>query len=103
MKITEAIKIGGIKYTVIETDRLYSGNNCTAEIDYRKSVIEISSNLSEQRKCRDFLHEIIHGIYDHLGYTEHDEKIIDELAGALYQIIIDNPEIFNSDTNNEKI
>ena len=32
MKITEAKKIGSIKYTVIETDRLYSGNNCTAEI-----------------------------------------------------------------------
>ena len=100
MKITKAIKIGGIIYDVVETDRLHSGNNYTAEINYRKSVIEISSNLSKQRKHRDFLHEIIHGIYDNLGYTEHDEKVIDELAGALYQVIIDNPEVFNS---NEKI
>ena len=42
----------------------------------------------------DFLHEMLHGIYDFLGYTEHDEKHIDELANALHMIIKDNQGIF---------
>lgn len=42
----------------------------------------------------DFLHEMLHGIFDHLGYVNHDEKKIDELANALYMVIQDNPEVF---------
>ncbi len=44
----------------------------------------------------DFLHEMIHAIYDFLGYSEHDEKKIDELANALHMVIKDNPEMFES-------
>ena len=42
----------------------------------------------------DLLHEMMHGIFDFLGYKDHDEKQIDELANALHMIILDNPEIF---------
>ena len=42
----------------------------------------------------DFIHEMLHGIYSFLGYCEHDEKKIDELASALYMVIKDNPEMF---------
>lgn len=44
----------------------------------------------------DFLHELVHGIFDHLGYTDHDEKKIDELANVLHMVIVDNPEIFET-------
>lgn len=42
----------------------------------------------------DFLHEMIHGMLDHLGYTEHDEKKVDELANVLHMVILDNPAVF---------
>lgn len=42
----------------------------------------------------DFLHEMIYSMLDHLGYTEHDEKKVDELANVLHMVILDNPAVF---------
>lgn len=42
----------------------------------------------------DFLHEVVHGILDHLGYKDHNEKKVDEMAQSLYMVIQDNPQIF---------
>lgn len=42
----------------------------------------------------DFVHEMVHGIFSHLGYCEHDEKKIEELAEALYAVFVDNPDMF---------
>lgn len=94
MNIVENVKIGGKVYTVEKTDKLDFGRvNCTAEIDYNELVIRVCPNAPRKMES-DFLHEIIHGIFDHLGYTQHDEKHIDELAQSLYMVIVDNPEMF---------
>ena len=45
----------------------------------------------------DFIHELIHGILDHLGYKDHDERVVDSIAQALYMVIQDNPEMFRPD------
>ena len=42
----------------------------------------------------DFVHEMVHGILDHLGYSDHDEKKVDEMAKALYMVFEDNPNMF---------
>jgi len=42
---------------------------------------------------------MFHGIFEHLGYNEHDEKLIDGLANALYMIIEDNPKMFEKEGN----
>jgi hypothetical protein len=99
MTIPDKVKIGGITYTVENNaEFMHIGTaGYTAEIRYSDAVIRIT-NQNEQVQQRDFLHEIIHGIYHDLGYDNHDEKKIDELAGALYQLIVDNPEIFRPRT-----
>ena len=96
MKIPDKLKIGGKTYKVEITDKLDSGNiGCTGEICYRDLIIRICPTAPERMEA-DFIHEMLHGVFDHLGYTEHDEKKIDELANALYIIIQDNPEIFKN-------
>jgi len=45
------------------------------------------------------LHEIIHTIYYNLGYDEIAEKKVSELEGAIYALIIDNPEMFERETD----
>ena len=70
--------------------------NCTAEIDYRELEIRIYPS-AQQKMETDFLHEITHAIFDHLGYKDHDEKQVDELANALYALIQDNPEMFKKE------
>ena len=94
LNIPKKIKIGGKTYSVEQTDKFRMGAaNVSAEVDYMNLVIRIGP-YAEQKKEADFLHEVIHTIYDFLGYNNHDEKHIDELAQALYMVIQDNPKIF---------
>lgn len=95
MKIPENLKIGGKTYVVELTDSLYLGSgNVSAEILYSDLIIHINPNQAQAKIEADFLHEMLHVIMDHLGYKEHDEKRIDELAQALHMVIIDNPDVF---------
>ena len=94
MKIPEKIKIGGKVYTVEITNKMDLGiNNVSAEIIYSDLVIRVSPQAQGKMEA-DFLHEVTHGILEHLGYKDHDEKRVDELAQALYMVIQDNPEMF---------
>lgn len=96
MNIPKQIKIGGKIYQVEITDNLFTGSvNHSAEILYDDLIIRIVPHARGRMEA-DFLHEMFHGIYSHLGYCDHDEKKIDELANALYMMIQDNPEIFES-------
>ena len=97
MKIPKKIKIGGKTYKVEITSKMDLGIvNVSAEILYQDLIIRVSKQ-AEQKMQADFLHEVVHGILDHLGYKEHDEKKVDELAQSLYMVIQDNPQLFNTD------
>lgn len=94
MNIPQTIKIGGKVYRVEITENLTLGKaNVSAEIDYTELVIRIHPNARGKMEG-DFLHELVHAIFDHLGYRRHSEKKVDELANALYMVIKDNPKVF---------
>jgi hypothetical protein len=100
MKIPKQIKIGGKIYKVEETDRLILGSaNYSGEIDYMNLVIRVVP-FAKGKMQSDQINEEVNGIYDHLGYTDHDEKKVDELVNALYMLIQDNPGIFDKDGEN---
>ena len=80
-------------YAVEETPHVSLGENYNGEVSYREFKINIRPMAREVME-RTFLHEVFHTIYDNLGYSLHDEKVIDELAGALYAVVIDNPGLF---------
>ena len=74
MKIPKTLKIGGKIYTVEITNKLDLGNvNCSAEIAYNDLVIRVCPAAKAKMEA-DFVHEMVHGILSHLGYSEHDEK-----------------------------
>ena len=94
MNIPKKVKIGGKTYKVEITTNLDLGNsNVSAEIDYNELVIRVKPQAQQKMEC-DFIHELIHAIFDHLGYSEQDEKKVDELASALYMVIQDNSKMF---------
>lgn len=94
MTIPEKLKIGAKVYDVEITNKLDLGNvNYSGEISYTDLVIRICPNAQAKMEA-DFLHEMVHGMLDHLGYTEHDEKKVDELANVLHMVILDNPTVF---------
>lgn len=101
MNIPKKLKIGGITYTVEQTKNLTLGNaNYSGEIDYIECVIRIVPSNPQKMKA-DFVHEMVHGILDHLGYSNHDEKKVDEMAKALYMIFEGNSEMFGEVAENE--
>lgn len=96
MTIPEKLKIGAKVYGVEITNKLDLGNvNYSGEISYTDLIIRICPNAQAKMEA-DFLHEMFHGMLDHLGYTEHDEKKVDELANVLHMVILDNPAVFAS-------
>lgn len=95
MNIPKTVKVGGKVYSVEITDKMDLGSaNVSAEILYNDLVIRVSPQAQGKMEA-DFIHELVHAILDHLGYKEHDEKRVDEMAQALYMVIVDNPDIFS--------
>ena len=97
MNIPDKLKVGGKIYTVEKTDKLDFGYNYLGETVYCDLVIRIRPNQAKAMQEVTFLHEMLHTIFDHLGYKNHNEKKIDELANVLHMIIVDNPGIFEKD------
>lgn len=102
MRIPKTLKVGGKIYTVEITDKLYLGSgNCSAEIMYNDLIIRICPQ-AEGKMQSDLIHEMVHAVYDNLGYKEQDEKRVEEMAQALYAVIVDNPEMFASKEDLQK-
>ena len=93
MRVPDKVKVGGLFYSVLETQNLKNGCDYSGEIDYVDLEIRLRP-AARPRMEHCFFHELVHALHDFLGYTEHDEKKIDELAGALYALVVDNPELF---------
>ena len=90
----EAPAESGKTYTVEITSKMDLGiNNVSAEILYGDLIIRISPQAAAKMEA-DFIHEMVHAIYFGLGYRDHDEKRVDELANALHSVIVDNPDVF---------
>ena len=94
MNIPDKIKIGGKIYKVEITDNLVLGCDYSGECVESDLIIRVRPNLAEGHKETVFLHELLHAVHNFLGYNNHDEKKIDELANTLHMVIQDNPNIF---------
>ena len=91
MNIPDRVKVGGIEYRINITDVLKKGHDYLGEIDYEKGDIRIRTGQAKQCAYQTFLHELMHAIFSHCGYYEHDEGMIERLSMALAMIIRDNP------------
>lgn len=101
MQITNSIKICGINYAIEEQEYLIDGNDLlhgTIEYDNARIIISTRNNRNEQLKLITFMHEIMHAMARHFGdhETNDNEAIIDMFAKGMYQVIIENPAIFDS-------
>lgn len=97
MRIPKKVKIGGRIYKVKITENIKCHRSQTsAEIDAWDSEIRITPQ-SKETMLNNFLHELMHGIFDFWGKSDHDEELIDKMANTLYMIVKDNPQIFKGD------
>lgn len=81
------VNICGLPYMVVERNDDFDIDTHFGQIDFKKSIIKINSELSETRKEEILCHEITHGMLTHLGYDEYsqDEQFVTVLGNAIYQ------------------
>ena len=82
------VNICGILHEVIECNDSFSGDvTHFGEIIYKDCKIKINKEMAPEAKEETIIHEMIHGILVHLGYTEQseDETFVQGLANAIYQ------------------
>lgn len=81
------VNICGIPHKVIETEDNFDLDVHFGQIDYKKCEIRINKSLSCEGKHEALCHEIIHGIFVHLGFNEfsQDEHLVQALGNAIHQ------------------
>lgn len=94
MKIPTKVKVGGhIINVVVTTDGDNIEFNEIGKTLLAKDVIYLNGNYSHSRQSEALLHELIHNCFYDLR-EEQSEALVERLGVALYQIIVDNPEVF---------
>lgn len=98
MNIPRTIRIGSVNYSVelSDTPVLFENEKCRGIIDYDQSKIVLDAKSLERQQLElTLLHEVVHGMLHDRGLEqENDEMLVDALAYALHQLIIDNYDLF---------
>jgi Zn-dependent peptidase ImmA (M78 family) len=101
MEIPEKLRIGNMIYTVELTDKplILDRKECKGLVDYEFHKISVNNAVQdEQGQKQTFLHEVVHAIVRERNFaldSDDTELVVDEIASGLYQVIIDNPKIFD--------
>jgi transaldolase len=87
MNIPSKIKVGGINYQVKIVDEL---TDALADIDFGNQTMRVVKAKSDAM-AQAFLHELFHAINGELS-----EETVEFLAVSFFQIIKDNPKLFET-------
>lgn len=85
MKIPKRLKIGGHIYDVVELDEVSKDGNTAGECEIDKLEIRLRKGQKQTAKEATLFHEIIHALN-----WEFEEKEVEFLAQAIYQVLKDN-------------
>ncbi len=81
MKVT----ICGVPHEVIECKDDFDADCHFGQIDYRDCRIKINAEMPSEMKEATLVHEMMHGILNHIGYEDlaNDEKFVRVLGNAI--------------------
>lgn len=82
------VNICGISHEIVECEDFFSTDATHfGEIDYKACKIKINKDMADEAKEETIIHEMVHGILVHLGYSEQsqDEQFVQALGNAIYQ------------------
>lgn len=90
------IKILGQKYNLELKPIVSREEERAGQVCYATNTITLCSDLKPNHLQITLLHEVIHALLFQLGfYDETDnENLVCALSQSLYQVLVDNPEIF---------
>ena len=84
----DKINILGVLFTVEEVPVVNKNEPRKGEINYLTNVIKIDESMPVSLKNQTLMHEILHAVFDLLGYQNlaEDEEKVQGIATALHQI-----------------
>lgn len=91
--LPKTIRIGGFDYDVVEKERLRNEQDVrlSGQIACEDLEIRVDSDISDRFRPLVLWHEVIHGILQHAGISDHNEQQIEALAYGIMQVLRDNP------------
>lgn len=94
--LPEVIRIGGTDYKVKEIRDLRDGNTgLNGHILYNDCEIRIEEDMSDHIKLVTAWHEVVHGILEHAGISDHKEAMVVALGYGIVQVLRDNEYLRN--------
>lgn len=81
------VNICGIPHKIVECEDNFNIDLHLGQIDYKTCEIRINKGMTEDTKKETICHEMVHGIFVHLGYHDYtnDEQLVQALGNAIYQ------------------
>lgn len=81
------VNICGVPHKIIECEDKFDTDVHFAQIDYKACKIRVNKDMTDECKKEAICHEMIHGIFVHLGYNNYanDEQLVQALGNAIYQ------------------
>lgn len=91
--IPKKFKLFGKTWKVSQPWKVYKDNR-DGECNYQKSIIKLRRTLNKENKEITYLHEVLHAVYDAIGYPElrDNEELIDRQSKALHQVLTSEEE-----------
>jgi hypothetical protein len=96
MKIVQKVKIGGFTYPVMLVPDLMKTDQCYGKVSNVRALIKIDEELSPDLMKATLLHEIFEALNAENEYNL-PHRVITGLATQFYQVIHDNPEMFENE------
>jgi hypothetical protein len=90
-KIVSRLKIAPVHYSV-ERKSYHPDDKTLGEYVYSENKICYSDKLGEESALLTILHEALHAMMSHSGVKQHDESMVETVAGYLFDFIRDNPK-----------
>lgn len=93
--MTKAVRILGLDYEIEEVECVSKEELRRGEINFLTNQIRIDKSMPEDLKKQVLIHEMMHAIFDLLGFEDlcTDENKVQSIATALHQVIRDNPKL----------
>lgn len=95
-KNNQRVKVGYKEYEIIKKPEIEEvAGNYYGKTECDKEVITLSSKFSQKIQNQTFIHELLHCIASKYDLrVNDDEHTIELLSVGLYEVILDNPDIF---------
>lgn len=92
----KTIQILGLTYRISEVECVNKEELRRGEINFLTNEIRIDQSLPEDLKGQVLVHEVLHAIFDLLGYEDlcSDENKVQGIATALYELVQSNQRFF---------